>query len=78
MKKFHQLCAVVVLTLTLALPAFAGEMGCPGVTSPPPDQQQNSATGEIQLLSASVTGQMDIPLVAETALTLMVNVLSVF
>jgi hypothetical protein len=77
MKKFQQLCAAVVLTLVLALSAFAGEMGCPGITSAPSDQQ-TSATGDIQLPSSSATGQVDIPLVAETALTLMVNVLSVF
>ena len=81
MKKLQQLCAAVVLTLVFALSAFAGEMGCPGVTSPPPDQPA-SATGDIQNPSASATGQMGTPLVSdpvvEIALTLMGSAFSVF
>lgn len=36
MKNFRQFCAAVVLTFTLALPAFAGNMSTPVVTPPPP------------------------------------------
>jgi hypothetical protein len=83
MKRFQQLCAVVVLALTLASPAFAGEMGCPGVTSPPPDQHQTSATGDIQAPGALVA-ETDTPLtsdaglVTEMALSLLAGALSVF
>jgi hypothetical protein len=33
MKRLQQFCVIATLTLTLTISAFAGEMGCPGVTS---------------------------------------------
>jgi hypothetical protein len=48
MKKLQQFCVITTLTLTLTLSAFAGEMGCPGVTAnndtPPPS---GNVAGEI-------------------------------
>ncbi|HKS29220.1 MAG TPA: hypothetical protein VJS44_15435 [Pyrinomonadaceae bacterium] len=92
MKSVRRLCGAFILTLALNFSAFAGDVQFPGVTSPPPDQQTSapgdiqlpSATGEIQTPGATSAGQMDTPLtsdagtVAEWALTLMANVLSVF
>ncbi|MBD0370721.1 MAG: hypothetical protein ICV60_07810 [Pyrinomonadaceae bacterium] len=84
MKKLQRFWAAATLILVLSFPTFAGDILCPGVTNPPPDQQQTSATGEMQNPSVTVAGPMDTPLtsdagsVAEIALTLMVNVLSVF
>jgi hypothetical protein len=54
MKTLRRLCAVFVLTLVLALPAFAGEMPG-GVTAPPPPPSQATATGEI---TTGVTGEI--------------------
>ena len=30
MKKLQQICAVIILGVTFVVPAFAGDMGCPG------------------------------------------------
>lgn len=76
MKKLQRFWGAAALTLVLSFPALAGDILCPGITSAP--SQGATLTGEMQTPSASVAGQMDIPLVAETALTLMVNVLSAF
>ena len=35
MKIFQRFCAAVVLTMALALHAFAGEIGCPGIVADP-------------------------------------------
>jgi hypothetical protein len=45
MKTLRRLCAVFVLTLALALSAFAGDIST-GVTEPPPPSQATS-TGDI-------------------------------
>ncbi len=82
MRKIRQLCAAAFLVVVLTTAAFAGDIQLPSVTSPPPDQQQPSATGDIQNPSASVAGQMDIPFVsdpvAQAALAMTLNALSVF
>lgn len=36
MKRFRQLCAATVLTLTFAFATFAGDMQFPGIASQPP------------------------------------------
>ena len=48
MRNTRQLCAIVVLIVTLALSAHAGEMHAPGV----------AARGEIQTRRATVDGEM--------------------
>lgn len=53
MRTLRRLCATLVLTLALALSAFAGEIST-GVTAPPPPSQA-TATGEI---STGVTGEI--------------------
>lgn len=35
MKRIRQLCMGTILTLVLAVAAFAGEIDCPGITSQP-------------------------------------------
>jgi hypothetical protein len=37
MNNLRQLCAALVLTLTLSATALAGQVNCPGITQPPPD-----------------------------------------
>jgi hypothetical protein len=55
MRHLKQLCAVCVLTLALALSAFAGEMQA-GVTGPQPSGTSSTTTqGEMQ---AGYTGDM--------------------
>ena len=44
MKNLRRLCAGLVLTLALAVPAFAGQMNCPGITQEPPQPEQASTS----------------------------------
>jgi hypothetical protein len=62
MKKFQQICAVVILAITLVIPAFAGDMGCPGATCE---------------MSTQATSTVVNPLV-EIALGFLLNVSSLF
>ena len=71
MKQLGQLCASVLLTLVLALSAFAGNIEFPGVTS---QSSQPSAAGDI--LTPGVSAPID-PLTA-LALGLLQNALSLF
>ena len=66
MKHLVRLCAGVVLTLAFALPAFAGQIPCPGITGPPTDPESRATT----------TGETGIE-VAEVAVTLLQDVLAV-
>lgn len=47
MKNLRQLCAGLLLTLALTVPATAGQMDCPGITPPPPRVAGHTLTGEI-------------------------------
>lgn len=84
MKKLQHFCATVILTLALALSAFAGDMGLPGGTNPPPPPQQSSVTGDISFPCASATGDMPAPGVAaldpvtEAVLSLLQSILTLF
>lgn len=82
-------CAAVVLLLALSLTTFAGEIGLPGITQPPPSA---TTVGDIHtpgITSSSpnqlsVTGDMDTPTVTAIdsatglALYLFNSVISVF
>jgi len=66
MKKLQQFCVIATLTLTLTISAFAGEMGCPGVTatcelSPPPAGSENTA-GDTHTPSATDDSVLEIAL----------------
>ena len=54
MKTLRQLCIVVVFTLALAIPAFAGEMDT-GRTSPPPSQPPTATLNGV--MDTGLTGQ---------------------
>jgi hypothetical protein len=78
MKTLRRLCAVFVLTLTLALSAFAGQIET-GIAppSPPPDA---AATGQIE---TGVTGEISTSIIAtdpatEVVLSLLQSLLSLF
>ena len=79
MKNLRQFCAIAVLILALALPAFAGEIPCPGVA-----QQQSSVMGDIGSPGVSATGETSTPEltaldpVTEAALSLLQSILSIF
>lgn len=64
MRNLQRFCAVAILTLALALSAFAGDMSTPGVKAPPPRPQQSLITGEMPGAGASATGDMGVPGVA--------------
>jgi hypothetical protein len=55
MKNLRQLCAAVVLTLALVLPAFAGEMEC-GITPPPQPSAMAEGHMEAGVMSQSASG----------------------
>ena len=82
MKNLRQLCAATFLMLIITASALAGDMQTPGIVTPP--AKQTSATGDIQAPGASATGQMDTLSIldaypaTEIAMTLMLNVMSVF
>lgn len=84
MKTLRQLCAVVVFTLALAIPAFAGEMHI-GSPTPPPSQPAQTATAngemEIGLTGQEETGSSEATAAdsaTEIALSLLQSVLSLF
>ena len=54
MKTLRRFCAGCVLTLALALAAFAGEMPT-GITTPPPPSSQETTQGD---MSTTVTGEI--------------------
>ncbi len=82
MRALRQLSVALVLTLALAITAFAGEIQT-GITSPPPPPQTVTVAGEIQ---TGVAGQEETDSgeataadsVAEIALNLLQSVLSLF
>lgn len=55
MKYLSRLCALVILTLSLTLSAYAGHIPCPGITDEPPPPPQEAVTGDI---SCGVMGEM--------------------
>jgi hypothetical protein len=71
MKKLQQFCVIATLTLTLTISAFAGEMGCPGVTS----TCELDPSGETQAGDILTPGAMD-DSVVEIALGLLLDVSS--
>ncbi|HEX8844946.1 MAG TPA: hypothetical protein VF791_09900 [Pyrinomonadaceae bacterium] len=70
--------AALVLTLTIALSAFAGEMPCPGVIDPP----QNATVIEQEITgitdAMSCPGATTLDPVTEFTLSLLQSVLSIF
>jgi hypothetical protein len=48
MKNFQRLCAVALLTITLAISAFAGQIPSPGYAPPPPSEASTSTSGNIK------------------------------
>lgn len=83
MKTFRQFLAATVLTLALSLSTFAGDIGFPGVTTSP-SQQQSSVTGEIGMPGATATGDIQFPgvdaldPVTEAVLGLLQGLMSLF
>ncbi len=47
MKNFQRMCAAALLTVTLAVSAFAGQIPSPGYATPPPDEASTSTSGKI-------------------------------
>lgn len=82
MKNLQRFCAATVLTITLALSVFAGQIPTPGVTDPIP--QQPSVTDNMLGPDATDTGEISAPgvvaadPVTEAALNLFQSLLSLF
>jgi hypothetical protein len=79
MRTFQRLCAAFVLTLMLALSAFAGEIST-GIAATPPPSQQATAQGQIE---TGITGEISTGITAtnpatDIALNLILSVLSLF
>jgi len=64
MKTLRRLCAVFMLTFTLALSVFAGDMQA-GITAAPPPESQ-AATGD---MSTTITGDMSTSVTATDSVT---------
>ena len=83
MKTLRQLCVVVVFTLALAAPAFAGVMDTGSPTPPSQPAQTATANGEIQtgLTGQEETGSSEATAgdsATEAVLNLLQSVLSLF
>ena len=83
MKTLRQLCVVVVFTLALALPAFAGEMSIGSPTPPPSQPQTATVNGEmpIGLTGQEETGSGEVSATdsaTEAVLNLLQSVLALF
>jgi hypothetical protein len=79
MKRLKQLFAVTLLVLTLGIPAFAGDMGMPGITNPPPPPPPSaSVAGEmnIQTAAAPALGDMEVPTLVTMELESILGVLA--
>lgn len=57
MKQLGQLCAGVILALSLTLSTYAGHISCPGVTDDPPPTTEETLTGEMPN-GDTATGEM--------------------
>ncbi len=81
MRTFQRFCAAFVLTLMLALPAFAGDISTGIVSQPPPSTSQAATTqGDISTTVAGdiSTGVTATNPVTEMTLNLILSVLSLF
>ena len=79
MKKFRQFCACFVLTLIVALSAFAGEIPFPGDTNPPPPPSMLSDTSTSDATSnTSTSAAVTLDPVTETTISLLQSVNSIF
>jgi hypothetical protein len=83
MKTLRQFCVAFVLTLTLTLPVFAGEITT-GIEPPPPPASTSSTTpGDIHTgvagdISTMISEEATTASMTETALNLLQSVLSLF
>jgi hypothetical protein len=78
MKTLQRLCAAFVLTLALALSAFAGEISTP-IAPPPPPQQATQGQIEIGSTAGEITtGLTATDAAMEITLNLLESVLSLF
>jgi len=57
MNKLRKFCAAAILTAIFTLSAFAGDIGMPGITNPPPPQRDLMA-GERAFPGASAEGDI--------------------
>ncbi len=76
MKNLRQLCAASVLTVTLSLPAFAGQMDTTFASPPAPStagQMDTTVAGQIHTLSSET-----IDPVMQIALNVLQSVMSLF
>lgn len=70
MNHLRQLCMALALTLTLSVAALAGQINCPGVTEPPPEE--TTTAGEVQ----NGVQSTDADAMTEAALTVLLVALS--
>src|SRR5205085_7884787 len=72
MKNLRQFCATVILTLALALSAFAGDMDFPGaVPPPPPSMMMDTSAPSVTSTSGTTTSDVTaVDPVTEAALNL--------
>ena len=78
MKRLRRLFGITLLVVTLAMSAFAGEIGMPGVTNPPPPPPSTSVAGEmnIRIAAAPALGDMEAPTLVTMELESILGVLA--
>jgi len=78
MKRLIRLFGVTLFVVTLAMSAFAGEIGMPGVTNPPPPPPSTSVAGEmnIRIAVAPALGDMEAPALVTIELESILGVLA--
>jgi hypothetical protein len=83
MKTLRQFCVAFVLTLTLTLPVFAGEISTMVTAPPPPPSTSSTVPGDIHTtvagdISTMISEETTTASATETALNLLQSVLSLF
>ena len=68
MKQFKRLFGVMLLVLTLGIPAYAGIMDTPGAVPPPPPPSSSSSSTLAPGQTDTPPGAMDIPGLAAMAI----------
>jgi len=53
--RLRRTCAVAIVTVVLAVPAFAGILDSPGVVSPPPPPTQTTSTSTSTTMTTILT-----------------------
>jgi hypothetical protein len=77
MKRLRQICAVTILTVSVTLSAFAGNINC-GAVEPPPPETPSSVTGEMATGATATNETTYVDPVTGLALDILQSLLALF